>query len=152
MTSPDDTGVADGLHRLAALGDPVPPSWRDAALVGVAWTTIPAEPARLAYDSVVPPRPPPDGPWLSCTAVREVRYAASALAVELELDVGADMLRLLGRLVPARRVGVAVLWPEGREESDSDEAGAFRFDDLPVRPLCIVVGGSDPVKTGWVVV
>lgn len=151
MTVPDDAVIADELHRLAALGDPVPPAWHAGAQVGIAWVTIPAEAAQLEYDSVSPHPPGGVAPRPPGAATREVRFTAGPLAVELELDIGADKIRLRGRLAPARRVGVAVLWPDGREESHSDETGAFRVDDLPVRPLCVVVGGSDPVKTGWVV-
>jgi hypothetical protein len=149
-TPADDVLVAE-LRRLAALADPVPGGWRDAATVGFAWASIPAAPAGMAYDSRAVPGIRVDAPGLSGSAVREVRYTAGDQAVELDLDMGADKLRLVGRVVPARQAEVAVIWPEGREEAPCDEGGSFRFDQLPRRPLCVVVAGDRPVKTGWII-
>jgi hypothetical protein len=39
------------------------------------------------------------------------------------------------------------VWPEGRQATTADDRGAFRFDDLPRRPVCFVVAGESPVKT-----
>ena len=72
-------------------------------------------------------------------------------ALALELDVGADKLRLLGRIEPPGRAAVVLAWPEGRWDGESGDDGTFRVDELPRRPFCVVVDGARPVKSGWVV-
>jgi hypothetical protein len=42
------------------------------------------------------------------------------------------------------------VWPEGQQATTADDLGAFRFDDLPRQPVCFVVAGESPVKTGWI--
>jgi hypothetical protein len=149
-TPPHLDALADELRRVAALADPVPESWRAAASNSFAWAAIDAVPAQLSYDSRAGRAGRIGGTPVGAT-LREVVYSAGSLAVELELDVGADKLRLLGHVVPARRVDVVALWPEGRSETTSGDDGAFRFDELPRRPFCLHVLGDTPVKTGWVV-
>jgi hypothetical protein len=149
-TPPHLDALADELRRAAAVADPVPESWRAVASGSFVWAAIDAVPAQLSYDSRAASAGRVGGTPAGA-ALREVVYSAGSLAVELELDVGADKVRLLGRLVPSRRVAVVALWPEGRSETVSSDDGAFRFDDLPRRPFCLHVLGDAPVKTGWVV-
>lgn len=148
---PGDDALAVELGRVAALADPVPDAWREVASASFAWMAIDAAPATLAYDSRSTRAGSASGAQLSGAAPREVRYAAGSLAVEVELDVGADKIRVLGRVVPGRRADVVALWPGGRREAASDGSGTFRFDELPRRPLCFHVAGGQPVKTGWIV-
>ena len=58
---------------------------------------------------------------------------------------------MVGRVVPARAVGVVALWPGGQVATTSESDGSYRFDDLPCRPLCLHVTGAPAVKTGWIV-
>ena len=146
---PGNDALAAELHRVVGLADPVPDGWRSAAAGAFAWAAIDAAPTRLDYDSRAVPGGRAGG--LPGAAPREVRYVAGPVAIALELDVGADKVRAVGRVTPARRVGVTVLWPEGRRDEETDEAGTFRVDELPRRPLCVVVRGSEPVKSGWIV-
>jgi hypothetical protein len=148
---PGHDALAAELRRVAVLADPVPESWRAVAAASFAWAAIDAVPAQLAYDSRSARGGRVGTAQLSGAAPRELRYAAGALAVELELDVGADKLRVLGHVVPARRAEVVALWPDGRSEATTDDAGAFRFDELPRRPLCLHVTGELPVRTGWII-
>lgn len=145
--STDDALLA-ALRRVVMAADPVPGAWYEAAGASFAWVSIDAEHATLAYDSTStgPPGAVPVGP-----VVRELRFACGPVSVELEVDASGDALRVLGRVRPARSVEVLALWPEGKLEVMSDDAGTFRFDELPRRPLCVVVGGERPVKTGWIV-
>ena len=149
---PDDDLLVDELRRVATLADPVPEAWRPMAEQSFGWASIEAVPAQLAYDSRAE-APGGDGrAHAAGTVPREVVYSAGALAIELELDVGADKVRLLGHVVPARSAAVRVLWPEGHAETTCDDSGAFRVDELPRRPLCVHVAADPPVKTGWVIV
>ena len=150
-TPPGHDALAADLRRVATLADPVPDSWLDVATASFAWAAIDAEPAQLAYDSRSARGGRVGSARASGAAPREVRYTAGSLTVELELDVGADKLRVLGRVLPPRRVDVVALWPEGRSQVVSDVGGAFRFDELPRRPLCLHVTGEPAVKTGWII-
>ncbi len=147
---PDDDLLDAELRRIVAVADPVPPAWRDAALAAVGWLALDGEPAELVYDSISCRERPLDGVRLTEVAMRELRYARGAEAVDLELDVGADKLRALGALVPARPAEVTVTWPEGSRVVVADERGLFHLDELPRRPLCFLLAGEDPIKTGWI--
>jgi hypothetical protein len=87
--------------------------------------------------------------------VRTVRFTAGAgpalVRVEVEVDVGADKIRVLGRVHPGRRAPVVAVAGSGRTVAEADAEGGFRFDELPRRPFCVLVGGPQPVKTGWIV-
>jgi hypothetical protein len=151
---PGDDALLAELRRVVATADPVPAGWGDAAMSSFAWMSIDALPAQLAYDSRSGHRTNGgggDGVPSPGAALRELRYTNASLAIELELDVGADKLRVLGRVAPARRAHVVALWPQGSDEAASDDSGTFRFDELPRRPLCVVVTGAHPVKTGWII-
>ncbi len=152
--TPGDDALLAELRRVAATADPVPAGWRETAMTSFAWTSIDAEPAQLTYDSRSEPHVATSigGDEVSGRAgpAREVRYTRGSLAIGLELDVGADKVRVLGRLTPGRTAIVVALWPEGRAEATTDDGGTFRFDELPRRPLCVVVLGEAPVKTGWI--
>ena len=148
----DDLLVLE-LGRIAGLADPVPAGWVDTARAAFAWADLPGLPARLTYDSRSAGGRPSDA--LVGSAQRNVRFTAGAgptrIEVEVELDIGADKLRLLGRLRPARRTSVVVVSTVGRVPASADETGTFRVDELPCRPFCVLVDGPQPVKTGWVV-
>jgi hypothetical protein len=150
LPSPDHEALAAELGRVITLADPVPAAWRTAAGAAFGWTAIGGVPARLAYDSHLVGDAGDEGARPAGTVPRQVRYTSGMLAVELDLDIGADKLRVLGRVVPAARVELVAHWPGGQRAGVSDEDGAFRFDELPRRALCIAVGGDNPVKTGWV--
>jgi hypothetical protein len=147
---PTDDALVDELRRVRALADPVPDAWRQAALASLAWQDIDAEPAALAYDSLSGRDPRLAGGQPGTQAVRELRYAAGAAGLSLEVDLNADRLRVVGEVSPAAAVEVVAVWPEGRQATTADDRGSFRFDDLPRRPVCFVVGGESPVKTGWI--
>jgi hypothetical protein len=149
---PSDDALDAELRRVAALADPVPDHWHDVARAGFAWAAIDAAPAHLTYDSRSGRSGRLGGGPLSGAAPRELRFVATgSLGVEVEIDVGADKLRVLGRLVPARIAEVVALWPGGRREAVSEPGGTFRFDELPRLPLCLHVCGEHSVKTGWIV-
>jgi hypothetical protein len=148
---PDHEALAVELDRVISLADPVPDPWRTAAGAAFEWTAIGGVPARLAYDSHLAGEAGDEGARPAGTVPRQVRYTSGMLAIELDLDIGADKLRVLGRVVPAARVELVAHWPGGQRAGVSDDDGAFRFDELPRRPLCVAAGGDDPVKTGWVV-
>lgn len=149
-----DDLLVDELRRVAAVADPVPAAWSEAARAAFAWVRLPGVPARLTYDS----QPGADG-WgsgsLSGAAVRTVRFTAGSgpdrLGIEVEVDIGADKLRIAGSLRPGRHAPVTAITPDGRTPAESDATGGFHVDELPRVPFCLLVGGAQPVKTGWIV-
>ena len=149
---PDDLLVAE-LGRVAGIADPVPADWAVAARDAFAWLHLPGEPARLTYDS----QPGTDGGRgpIAATAARTVRFTAGAgasrVVIEVEVDRGADKLRVVGRIRPGRRASVVAVTPTGRAPAEADAAGGFHVDELPRAPFCLLVGGVQPVKTGWIV-
>jgi hypothetical protein len=148
---PDDEVVEAELRRLVALADPVPAAWREVAEACGAWLAIDGEPAVLAYDSVSGRERLFDGVRLGAITLRELRFSGAGGDIDLEIDVGGDRVRLLGRLSPPRPAEVTVAWPTGCQVMAADDRGTFHADDLPCQPLCLVVAGEEPTKTGWIV-
>jgi hypothetical protein len=150
----DDLLVAE-LRRVAGVADPVPPGWADAAHGAFAWATVPGVPARLTYDSRTAASSGRGDVLFAGPAQRTMRFTAGAgparAELELELDIGADKVRVLGRVRPGRRATVVALSTAGRTVAHADDSGTFRFDELPRRPFCVVIDGPQPLKTGWVV-
>jgi hypothetical protein len=146
----DEDALEADLRRVAALADPVPAAWRAAAEASVMWLRVEGEPVELAYDSVSARDHSVGGVQIAGLAWRELRYEHGADGIELELDVGDERIRVLGRLRPGRSAEVAAVWPEGRRVAVADDGGQFYFDELPCRPLCFLVAGERPAKTGWI--
>ena len=143
--------LAGELRRVVALADPVPDGWRAVATAAFGWAAIDAAAAVLVYDSQAVQGGRVGTTHATGSTRREMRFAAGALAVELELDVGDDAVRVVGRLLPGRAVDVVALWPGGQVATTSEGDGSYRFDDLPRRPLCLHVAGAPALKTGWIV-
>jgi hypothetical protein len=149
-TPPADDALLSELRRAATVADPVPGDWPAAASVAFAWSALPEQPAKLAYDSLAGRDRRLGGMQVIGLVLREMRWVAGTRAVELEIDVAVDRVRIIGRATPGRSVAVEALWPEGRRSTETDETGMFRFDELPRRPVCLVVRGDAPFRTGWI--
>ena len=153
---PDPAGELDALavelRRIVALADPVPDDWQEAGAGAFAWARIDAPAAGLVYDSRAVLGGRVGIGQGAGETLRALRFAIGQLAVDLELDVGVDKLRVIGRVRPARAAEIVARWPEGQVATTSDGEGTFRLDELPRRPLCLHVAGDPAVKTGWIVV
>lgn len=150
----DDLLVAE-LRRVASVADPVPPGWTEVGHGAFAWAKVPGIPARLTYDSRTAASSGRGDVLFTGPAQRTVRCTAGAgparVEVELELDVGADKVQVVGRVRPGHRTTVVALSTAGRTVAHADESGTFRIDELPRRPFCVLIDGPQPIKTGWVV-
>lgn len=150
-----DDLLAAELRRVAGMADPVPSGWTGTAHEAFGWATIPGLPARLTYDSRSAGSRGRGDALLAGPAQRTVRFTAGAgparVEVELELDIGADKLRVVGRVRPGHHTTVVALSPGGRTTAQVDDAGTFRIDELARLPFCVLADGPQPVKTGWVV-
>ena len=147
---PTDDALLEELRRLAAVADPVPPAWWDEAESAFGWHQIEAEPAALAYDALSGRDPGLGQVQLAGRVLRELRWTGAGREVVVEVDVGDERLRLVGTVSPYAAVQVTAVWPDGHENVTTGELGRFTFDDLPRKPLCLVVGGDLPIKTGWI--
>lgn len=152
VPSPDDEAVLRALGEAMAGADPLPDAWRRDALAGFDWLTLDAEPAEVAYDSIEDVHRPLGGPMAGAGAERRrVRFEARGVAVEVEVQVTADAVRLLGRVTPCGTTRVRAVLPAGEQVAAAGEGGTFRFEELPRGPVSLLVEGRRRVKTGWIV-
>jgi hypothetical protein len=160
----DDEALLRALADAVAVADPVPAGWHQAALGCADWLALDARLAEMAYDSLDDHRPA-GTVYRSAqegSERRRLRFGGDDLAVEVELNVTADAVRLAGRVLPIGRAGAAgrpaparyrvrALLPQASHTAEVGDGGAFRFDELPHAPLSLLVDGDPPVKTGWIV-
>ena len=133
------------LRRVAGSPTPCRAAGAAAAQAAFAWAAVAGMPARLAYDSRSVGGRRGDMRRRTRPAHRAVHRGrgTARVEIELELDIGADKLRLLGHVRPARRATVVVrVPPRARTTAATDEGGTFRVDELACRPFCVVVDGS----------
>lgn len=146
----DDAALLAGLRQVVASTAPEPPAEDLAALRCTAWLASDAQLAELAYDSIVGAGRPSSTRGLA-SGHRALSYTIGARSVHLGLAVSADQVVLQGDVHPADRVPVVALTPGGQVETETGDDGTFRVDELPRRPLSVIVGGARPFKTGWIV-
>jgi hypothetical protein len=157
--APDDDALLRALADAVAVADPVPADWQRAALGCVDWLALDARLAEMAYDSLDDHRPAGTAHGTARqegSERRRLRFTGDDLAVEVELNVTADAVRLAGRVLPAGRAGraaprrVRALLPQASYTAEVGDGGAFRFDELPHGPVSLLVDGDPAVKTGWI--
>jgi hypothetical protein len=143
------------MLRDAGRLDPVPAEAIAAARSSLAWRTMDAELAELAYDSLL------DDPVLAGlrgadTSPRMVTFESPALTVEVEAATTGTRRRLIGQLVPPQPARLEVRHAAGVATVDADELGRFAADDLPPGPVSLHVhgegAGAVAVTTDWIVV
>ena len=141
--------------RQAGRLDPVPAEAIAAARSTLAWRTIDAELAELAYDSLLDDNAMAGLRGVDAT-VRMMTFESPALTVEVEADARGDRRRLIGQLVPPQRARLTVRSTRGVVTVDADELGRFTVDELPPGPVSLHVqgegGSSVAVTTDWIVV
>jgi hypothetical protein len=151
---PDDEALLRALADAVALADPVPADWQRAAVGCVDWLALDARLAEMAYDSLDDHRSAGTAHGAAHAAGserRRLRFGGDELAVEVELTVTAEAVRLAGRVLPAGRHRIRALLPQASQTTEVGHGGAFRFDELPHAPVSLLVDGDPAVKTGWIV-
>lgn len=132
MTSFDDDALLDELADLLAADHDPPPEVLHAARESFTWRSVDAEIAALTYDSVLD-----DAPSTVRSAAAQPRvltFTAGGLTVEVEIDATAGGRRLVGQVVPAHEVRLALLSGSGELASTTaDRLGRFVLP-LPARP------------------
>jgi hypothetical protein len=149
----EDDALLRALADAVAVADPVPTDWQRAALGCADWLALDARLAEMAYDSLDDHRPAGAayGSVQEGSERRRLRFGGDDLAVEVEVSVTADAVRLAGWVRPAGRSRVRALLPEASHTAEVGEGGAFHFEELPHAPVSLLVDGDPPVKTGWIV-
>lgn len=149
MTAPQDDRLMRLLARALCQADPVPPAVRRVALGALAWRTIDADLAALAYDSgmegAVGAR--------SDEVARQLTFGSPGLEIEV-MVVPERGRRLVGQLVPPRVATVALTCGGQVLETTSDDLGRFRFERVASGPtrLSVAAGPDGPqVETEWVI-
>jgi hypothetical protein len=125
-----------------------------AAAAAFAGRSADAALACLDYDSVL------DDDWplrlRSGRAQRLLAFETAGLTIEFAVETLLDRRALTGRLSPARQSRIELVHAEGRQDTTTDAAGRFVFDDIPPGPIrlgCLPVGRSEPrVETEWVTI
>lgn len=144
MVDPEAEG-ADVLAELRTLmdaDDDMPGEWRVAARVAFGWLVLDRPVAELAYAYV--------SKTVGHAVRRQTRFATAHNGVELSLDTKDGEVVMRGELIWPAPAKVTVHWPGGELTTATDEAGGFRFHDLPRAPLYVEVDGENPCKTGWI--
>lgn len=135
--------------------DPVPTDAVAAARSSLAWRTLDAELAELAYDSLFE-----DAAMSGLRSVeappRMITFESPALTVEVEAAPSGTGRRLIGQLVPPQRGHLEVRHAAGVVTVEADELGRFSVDDLQPGPVSLHVRGEGAeavaVTTDWIVV
>jgi hypothetical protein len=135
--------------------DPVPAEAVAAARSSLAWRTMDAELAELAYDSLLEDaalaglRSADAGP-------RMITFESPAMTVEIEAAASGARRRLIGQLVPPQRARLEVRHAAGVVAAEADELGRFAVDDLAPGAVSLHVHGEGEgaveVTTDWIVV
>lgn len=139
------------VRQALALDMAPPPAARAAAAAAGAWLAIEADLATAAYDATGDEDRGFSGLRSAGTVLRQLRFDAGGESLDIEMAVTGDQVRVLGQVDPVRPVGVHALWPGGSQETQADDAGVFRFADLPRVPISFHVAGDPGFKTSWIV-
>jgi hypothetical protein len=134
----------------AALSDPLPTSVLDAIDELFTWRTVDAELAELltleTHDAL-------SAGVRDAGLVTTMRYHATSITVDLELDADARLLR--GQVLPEQPVDVRLLRHQGPGEraTRASALGTFLFEPLSTGPaqLVLVTGAGERIKTPWFV-
>jgi len=148
----DDLKLLGELRDAGRL-DPVPFEALVAARSSLAWRTLDAELAELAYDSLLDDNVLA-GIRSADAPPRLVTFECPALSVEIETASTGSGHCLVGQLTPAQAAGLEVQHVGGTISTTADELGRFTVEDVPAGPVSVRVrptDGSGAVTTDWIV-
>lgn len=151
MVGSDPDAVLAELRQLLAQGEVVPGEWRAAARVAFGWHLVDVPLAERVYESTRPAGLGRSGEVVDPGVVRQARFATPYDGVELSVEIKGDDVVLTGQVVSGAPARVIARWPGGERVDTTDEAGAFRFHDLPRAPLCVQIDAKHALKTGWLI-
>jgi hypothetical protein len=155
LDEPDDTELEEELRRVVAQVDSVPAALLEEAEGALAWRTIDAELAELAFDSLVD-----HGEAALVRGIQHGRmlsFRASSLTIEVEVTGTRASRRLVGQLVPAQRGSVDIRHADNVVNVEADELGRFSADSLQAGPISLrcridSAAAQRPVVTDWITI
>lgn len=151
MDADDDTMLGE-LGALLARVDPVPDDVTLAARSAIAWRRIDAHLAELLEDSALEAElAGTRGSGSGWRALTFESPAGTTIEVEVVLD-GADRT-IIGQIVPAESVRIALRQGRRQVLGTTDDLGRFRFEKVPQGPVSLRIDQSTgPIETGWVTI
>ena len=152
---PDHAELEEELRRVLEQVDSVPPILLEAAAGALAWRTIDAELAELAFDSLLDQdeaalvRGPQQGRMLS--------FRASSLTIQFDVTGTRASRRLVGQLVPPQPASVDIRQGDTTVTVVADELGRFSAESLQAGPVSLrcrpeSATAGPPVVTDWVTI
>jgi len=148
----DDLKLLGELRDAGRL-DPVPFEAIVAARSSLAWRTLDAELAELAYDSLLDDNVLA-GIRSADAPPRLVSFECAALSVEIETASTGSGRCLVGQLMPPQAAALDVQHAAGTISATADELGRFTIEDVPTGPVRVRVrpaDGKGAVTTDWIV-
>jgi hypothetical protein len=156
MSEPDDDALEQELGSLLHRADPIPPIVLAAGRAALGWRRLEGELAELLADSALP------AGELSLARgvgvpVRSVTFGTGRQAIDLDIDVAGDRLRLRGQLSPPAAARVDVQRRDGATLASviADDFGRF-VAELPSRGTIRLrlTGqlGPGAIETAWIAV
>jgi len=148
----DEDEILMGELRAAARhADPVPEESVVAARAAIAWRTVDAELAELAYDSLLDDRPLAG--IRGVATPRLLTFEAAGLTLEVEAVAEGPERRLLGQLVPPQPGRIEVRHRGGSLTVEADGMGRFAAAGLRSGPVSLRcdpgAAGAGAVYTDW---
>jgi hypothetical protein len=153
---PEDAELAEleeQLRKAAARLDPVPPQVVQAARDSLAWRTIDADLAELAFDSLAHM----EGQALvrGREEVRLLTFEATGLTIDVRVARTGPSRTLIGQLVPPQQAAVEIRHPGGLATLETDDLGRFSTGPLSAGPISLRCSiGTTPdrrrIVTDWV--
>jgi hypothetical protein len=142
MTDPADEALASRLARIAAEADPVPTLVLESAFAALSLRRLDAELARMVLDTdsdlgVVGIRTTALGDAVG--EVRMLSFEAPGLSISAQISFVDGSRSLMGQVAGAPVTGVSVQTPGESLPAALDDAGVFRFENLPSGSLRLVI-------------
>jgi hypothetical protein len=154
---PEHDGEQDPEHELAdqALferlravvdADPVPAAVVTDARAAFALRRFRADLAELAFDSAMETTQLA-GLRSRGNAKRQRQLTFVAPSVRVEVEVDERLRRLVGRLVPGEPAEIELRHRDGALHTETDQAGRFVLDGIPIGPASITVSWPSGTRT-----
>ena len=148
--TPDDAALLTRLGAIARVADPVPDAVRQFGRASFGLRRLDAELAELTSDSdelLV-------GVRSAGTDVRLLTFEADDVVIEAQVSTTGFKRSVLGQVLEVEAATGVVYLESAYDSCDDvtlDELGSFRFDDLPVGTVRLVVtlDGGKSVATRW---
>jgi len=148
--TPDDAALLARLGDVARMADPIPDAVRAFGRASFGLLRLDAELAELVSDS----EEMLAGVRSATSDVRLLTFEADDVVIEAQVSTSGTKRSVLGQVLETE-AAAGVIYLETADDSQDDvtldELGSFRFDDLPVGTVRLVVtlAGGKSIATRW---